>query len=95
METNNVNPDIDPAAQELRGTGHAPMQIPPPSAPGDYGPRISEDNFDQDAWDEWYREQIRLSIEDPRPSIPHEDVLDWMERKLQSIRSRHAQSCNA
>lgn len=94
METDNVNHDIDPAAQELLGAGIAPMQIPPPTAPGAYAPRISEDNFDQEAWDCWYREQIRLSIEDPRPSIPFDDFVDWMERKLQDMRSRHAQCQN-
>lgn len=94
METDNVKHDIDPAAQELLGTGHAPMRIPPPSAPGECAPRISEDNFDQEAWDCWYQEQIRLSIEDPRPNIPFDDFVDWMERKFLDMRSRHAQSQN-
>ena len=80
--------------EELLGAVPMPVQIPP-AVPGEYVPHISEDNFDQDAWDEWYREQIRLSIEDPRPNIPHEDVVDWMERSFQKMRSRHAQSGNA
>ncbi len=76
--------------EELLGNMPMPVQIPT-SAPGEHVPRISEDNFDQDAWDDWYREQIRLSIEDPRPNIPHEEVVASFERKLQEMRSGHAQ----
>ena len=89
-----MNLDINPPIEELMGAMPAPAQVPMP-APGEHTPRISEDNFDQEAWDEWYREQIRLSIEDPRPNIPHEEVADWMERKLQAMRSRHAHSVDA
>ncbi|OWQ44965.1 hypothetical protein CDL60_21905 [Roseateles noduli] len=75
MEHHIVDLDINPAVMELLDTGPTPAQIPPPVAPSEYVPRISEDNFDQDAWDDWYREQIRLSIEDPRPNIPHDAVM--------------------
>ena len=94
MEHHIVDLNIDPAVEELLGAAQAPVQIPPPIAPGEYVPRISEDNFDQEAWDEWYREQIRLSIEDPRPNIPFDDFVDWMGRKFQDMRSRRAQSQN-
>lgn len=69
-----MNLDIDAAIEELLCAVPPPVQIPTP-APGEYIPHISEDNFDQEAWDDWYREQIRLSIEDPRPNIPHEQVM--------------------
>lgn len=83
------------AAAALAGAPHAPAQSPSHSPGAPPLPPINEDDFDQEAWDEWYREQIRLSIEDPRPSVPHEDVVDWMERKLQAMRNRHAQTCDA
>lgn len=71
-----------------------PVQIPTP-APGEYVPHISEDNFDQDAWDDWYREQIRLSIEDPRPNIPHEVVMEWIDRKLREMKHCQTHSSDA
>lgn len=89
-----MNFDINTPLDDLSGAASTPSQIPTP-APGAYIPHISEDNFDQEAWDEWYREQIRLSIEDPRPNIPHEEVVDWIERKLQAMRLRHAKAQNA
>ncbi|MDH0864962.1 hypothetical protein [Mitsuaria sp. GD03876] len=76
--------DINLPAEELLGAVPTPVQIPTP-APGEYVPRISEDNFDQDAWDEWYREQIRLSIEDPRPDIPHEQVMREMHELVEEF----------
>jgi len=82
-------------AAALAGAPHAPAQSPSPSPGAPPLPPINEDDFDQESWDKWYREQIRLSIEDPRPSVPHEDVVDWMERKLQAMRNRHAQTCDA
>jgi len=42
-----------------------------------------------DSYDRWFREQIRESLEDPRPSIPHDDVMAEM-RELIAAKHRHA-----
>ncbi|WP_431263890.1 hypothetical protein ACQ859_29060 [Roseateles chitinivorans] len=94
MKHHIVDLDINPVVEELLGAVSSPVQIPTP-APGEYAPRISEDNFDQDAWDDWYREQIRLSIEDPRPNIPHDVVMRETEEIIQGFRSVHGQPHNA
>jgi hypothetical protein len=54
-------------------------------------PLISEfDTQEQaDSYDRWFREQIRESLEDPRPSIPHDDVMAEM-RELIAAKHRHA-----
>ena len=68
-----MNTNLTAAVEELRGPASSPAQRPTPT-PGEHGPRINDEAFDQDTWDNWYREQIRLSIEDPRPNVPHEEV---------------------
>jgi len=50
---------------------------------------------DQDAWDEWYREQIRLSIEDPRPNTPHEVVMREAHELLWGKAAFHGRTVNA
>ncbi len=80
--------------EELLGTVPMPVQIPT-SAPGEYVPHISEDNFDQDAWDDWYREQIRLSIADPRPNIPHDVVMREAHEVIWGKEARHGRARNA
>ena len=80
--------------EELLGAVPMPVQIPTP-APGEYVPHISEDNFDQDAWDDWYREQIRLSIEDPRPNIPHDVVMREAQEVIWGKEARHGRARNA
>ena len=71
--------------------GHFPMAQPTPSARADSSDavRLDERHFDQGDWDAWYQEQIQLSIEDSRPCPPHQDVVDWMERKLDDMQAFH------
>jgi len=54
-------------------------------------PLISEFETQEqaDSYDRWFREQIRESLEDPRPSIPHDDVMAEM-RELIAAKHRHA-----
>jgi len=40
------------------------------------------------AYDVWFRESVRASIEDPRPNIDHEDVRKEFEARRAALRSR-------
>ena len=42
------------------------------------------------AYDKWFRAQVQASIDDPRPSIPHEQVMADMQALIDSKRLRHA-----
>ena len=42
------------------------------------------------AYDAWFREQVQAAIEDPRPSIPHEQVMADIQALIDSKRLRHA-----
>jgi len=56
----------------------------------------SEDGpFNQEAWDDWYREQIRLSIADPRPNIPHDVVMREANEVIWGKEARHGRARNA
>ncbi len=55
-------------------------------------PRISEFETQEqaDSYDRWFRERVQRSLDDPRPSIPHDDVMDEMRALLESKKRRHA-----
>ena len=80
---------------DLQSNALAPPDEPltsprfPSHSPEEHPPLISEDNFNQEAWDAWYREQIRLSIEDPRPNIPHEEIERNFWADCRAYRSTH------
>ena len=42
-----------------------------------------------DSYDRWFRERVHASLDDPRPSIPHDDVMAEM-RELLATKRRHA-----
>jgi len=42
-----------------------------------------------DSYDRWFRERVRDSLADPRPSIPHDDVMAEI-RELIATKRRHA-----
>lgn len=42
-----------------------------------------------DSYDRWFRERVRASLNDPRPGIPHDDVMAEM-RELLATKRRHA-----
>ena len=42
-----------------------------------------------DSYDRWFRERVRASLDDPRPGIPHDDVMAEM-RELLDTKRRHA-----
>lgn len=40
------------------------------------------------AYDKWFRDQVQASIDDPRPSIPGEDVEAYFAKKRDALRKR-------
>lgn len=54
-------------------------------------PLVSEFETQEQAesYDHWFREQVRQSLDDPSPSIPHDDVMVDMS-ELIAFRRRHA-----
>jgi hypothetical protein len=42
-----------------------------------------------DAYDLWFRAEVQASIDDPRPSIPHDQVMAEMHELIEAKR-RHA-----
>ena len=40
------------------------------------------------AYDKWFSEQVRASIDDPRPSIPEEGVEAYFAKKRGALRKR-------
>lgn len=44
-------------------------------------PRVSEFETQEqaDSYDRWFRERIQRSLDDPRPPIPHDEVMAEME----------------
>lgn len=40
------------------------------------------------AYDKWFREQVQAAIDDPRPSIPHEQVKAKFAAKAEALRQR-------
>jgi len=39
-----------------------------------------------DSYDRWFRQRVRESLEDPRPSIPHDEVMAEMRELLEAKR---------
>jgi hypothetical protein len=42
------------------------------------------------AYDKWFRAQVQASIDDPRPSIPHDQVMADAQAVIDAKRLRHA-----
>ncbi|NRR33006.1 antitoxin [Oxalobacteraceae bacterium] len=43
-----------------------------------------------EAYDRWYRAKVQASLDDPRPSIPHEQVMAEMDELIEALRNAHA-----
>ena len=43
---------------------------------------------DAAAYDKWFREQVQASIDDPRPSIPHEEVMARSKAIIDAARKK-------
>lgn len=51
-------------------------------------PIVSEFETEEQAasYDRWFRAKVQASIDDPRPNIPHEQVMAEVERMLEERR---------
>lgn len=38
-----------------------------------------------DAYDRWFRAKVQESLDDPRPNIPHDQVMAEMEAKIRAL----------
>jgi hypothetical protein len=43
---------------------------------------------DADAYDRWYRAKVQESLDDPRPSIPHDQVMAQMDALIAKYEAR-------
>ncbi len=41
-----------------------------------------------DSYDKWFREQVRASIDDPRPGIPHDEVMARLDAIIEAAAKR-------
>jgi hypothetical protein len=53
-------------------------------------PIVSEFETEEQAtsYDRWFHAQVRASLEDPRPSIPHDQVMAEMEAIIAEAENR-------
>lgn len=53
-------------------------------------PRISEFETQEqaDSYDRWFRERVQRSLDDPRPGIPHDQVMAEMETMIAEAEKR-------
>lgn len=40
---------------------------------------------EQAAYDEWLRKKVQSALNDPRPSIPHEEAIERVKRRLDEL----------
>lgn len=54
-------------------------------------PIISEFETEEQAasYDRWFRAQVQASLNDPRPSIPHDEVMAEMDAIISEAETRH------
>lgn len=62
-----------------------------------FDPLVSEfDSPEQEAdYTAWLREQVGVSLADPRPSIPHDEVERRMALRLAKLREQHKSKAEA
>ena len=48
-------------------------------------PRVSEFETEEQAasYDRWFRARVQASLDDPRPSIPHDEVVAKIRAKIE------------
>lgn len=53
-------------------------------------PLISEFETQEqaDSYDTWFRERIQRSLDDPRPSVPHDDAMARVRAVIEAKRRR-------
>ncbi len=43
-----------------------------------------------DSYDRWFRERVQRSLDDPRPSIPHDEAMARVRAVIEAKSRRHA-----
>jgi hypothetical protein len=53
-------------------------------------PIVSEFDTEEQAasYDRWFRAKVQASLDDPRPSIPHDQVMAEMQALIESKRNK-------
>jgi hypothetical protein len=54
-------------------------------------PIVSEFETQEQAnnYDRWFRAKVQEALDDPRPSIPHDEVVRRMEERFAALRKVH------
>lgn len=54
-------------------------------------PRISEFETQEqaDSYDLWFRRKVQEAIDDPRPGVPHDEVMGKMDDLIAALESKH------
>ena len=57
-------------------------------------PRVSEFETQEqaDSYDRWFRQKVQAALDDPRPSIPHEEVMAEIDEIIRKAAARAAKS---
>ena len=42
-----------------------------------------------DSYDRWFRAKVQEALDDPRPSLPHDEVVRRMEERFAALRKVH------
>ena len=55
-------------------------------------PIVSEFETQQqaDSYDRWFRAKVQEALDDPRPSLPHDEVVRRMEERFAALRKAHS-----
>lgn len=53
-------------------------------------PRVSEFETQEqaDSYDRWFRAQVQAAIDDPRPCIPHDQVMAHMDARIAELKAK-------
>jgi hypothetical protein len=74
--------------------GHRPTLRAATEATMNLSPIVSEFETEEQAadYDRWFRAKVQESIDDPRPSIPHDQVMAEMEAIIAEAEAKHRKS---
>lgn len=50
---------------------------------------------DQEAYDTWLKAEVQAAIDDPRPSIPHTEVMQRMHARLEVLQAAREEKIHA
>ena len=42
-----------------------------------------------DSYDLWFRAKVQAAVDDPRPGIPHDQVVARMDARIAELKARH------